>query len=292
MTRPHPHGATHGPVVLTDTAANSRVVIAPARGAIVTSFCVAGRELMYFDQATFDDPEKNVRGGIPILFPSPGKLEGDSWRDDEGRQHSMRQHGFARNLPWMVEAVGQSNASFLLMSDESTLAGYPSHFNAVFHVALEGTHLRLGMQIHNTGNRPMRFGLGYHPYFRVDNKRGVRIETDATRAFNNVTRKIEPFSGFDFTQPEVDLHLMDQTQTASRMTFDDGSAILVSGSEEFTYWVVWSVAGKPYICLEPWTCPGNALNTGERLIELASGESRHCWVDIGYEKNGAAQREL
>jgi galactose mutarotase-like enzyme len=178
------------------------------------------------------------------------------------------------------------------MSDESTLAGYPSHFNAVFHVALEGTHLRLGMQIHNTGNRPVRFGLGYHPYFRVDNKRGVRIETDATRAFNNVTRKIEPFSGFDFTQPEVDLHLMDQTQTASRMTFDDGSAILVSGSEEFTYWVVWSVAGKPYICLEPWTCPGNALNTGERLIELASGESRHCWVDIGYEKNGAAQREL
>lgn len=283
MTTSHPHGATHGPVILSDDTADSQVTIAPARGAIVTSFSVGGRELLYFDQATFDDPTKNIRGGIPVLFPSPGKLANDQWRDDEGRVHAMKQHGFARNLPWMVEAVGPANASFLLMSDEATLAQYPAHFNAIFHVALEGATLRLGMQIHNTGDTPMHFGLGYHPYFRVADKRGVRIDTDATRAFDNVTGQIEPFHGFDFTRPEVDLHLLDQSGTSSRLAFADGTSIVISASEEFTYWVVWSVAGKPYICVEPWTSPGNALNSGERLIELAGGESHHCWVEIRYE---------
>ena len=286
MTISHPTGATHGPIVLSDETANSQVTIAPARGAIVTSFSVAGRELLYLDRATFDDPSKNVRGGIPVLFPSPGKLANDEWRDAQGHTHVMKQHGFARNLPWMVEAAAQTSASLLLMSDESTLAQYPAHFNARLHVAVEGTAMRLGMQVHNTGDAPMQFGLGYHPYFLVNDKAGVRIDTDATRVFDNVSRQTEAFTGFDFTRPEVDLHLLDQSRSESRLTLADGSAIVISASAEFTYWVVWAIAGKPYVCLEPWTSPGNALNTQQRLVELPGGASHHYWVEIRYDAAG------
>src|SRR5438874_1631584 len=81
-------------VTLSDSSAKSEVVIAPKRGAIVTSFRVDGRELLFMDESTLHDPAKNVRGGNPVLFPAPGKLEGDAWAWG-GRRGAMKQHGFA-----------------------------------------------------------------------------------------------------------------------------------------------------------------------------------------------------
>jgi galactose mutarotase-like enzyme len=78
---------------LSDDGARSAVSIVPERGAIVTRFRARGRELLYLDDATLRDRTKNVRGGIPILFPSPGKLEGDHFTRG-GREGAMKQHGF------------------------------------------------------------------------------------------------------------------------------------------------------------------------------------------------------
>ncbi|NJO81129.1 MAG: aldose epimerase, partial [Cyanobacteria bacterium RM1_2_2] len=37
--------------------------------------------------------------------------------------------------------------------------------------------------------------------------------------------------------------------------------------------VFWTVKGKDFYCLEPWSAPRNALNTGEDLIQLAPNTS-------------------
>ena len=58
--------------------------------------------------------------------------------------------------------------------------------------------------------------------------------------------------------------------------------VALRGSAEFTHWVVWTVAGKDFVCLEPWTCPGNALNTGDRLTVLAPGATRSLWLEISW----------
>ena len=76
--------------------------VAPNRGAIVTSLVVAGREVLYLDRQTFTDPSKNVRGGIPVLFPFAGKLSDGVFQPANTK---MNQHGFGRNLPWTVTAV-------------------------------------------------------------------------------------------------------------------------------------------------------------------------------------------
>jgi galactose mutarotase-like enzyme len=44
--------------------------------------------------------------------------------------------------------------------------------------------------------------------------------------------------------------------------------------------VVWTVAGKGYVCLEPWTAALDALNTGEGLTELPPGAVSEGWVDL------------
>jgi len=260
-------------------AANTSVTIAPARGALVTSFRVGERELLYLDATTFADPKQNVRGGIPVLFPSPGKLEGDAWR--YGVLHgSMKQHGFARTLAWDVVETLPDSLVLALESNATTLAQFPWEFRVILAFAVSAGRLRLTMTVVNQSDSPMPFGVGYHPYFQVDDKARARIDTAATRAFDNVSKSIVAFTGFDLTRKEVDLHLLDHGSSTGTLSYGDGSRLNVSASPQFTRWVVWTLAGKEFVCLEPWTSPGNALNSGEGLIELPAGAVHESWMEL------------
>jgi galactose mutarotase-like enzyme len=267
------------PAVLDLRTANTEARIAPHRGAIVTSFRVDGREFLYFDSTTFDDPTKNVRGGIPVLFPTPGKLEHDRWSRD-GRSGELKQHGFARNLPWRVGTSDARSVRLHLESNEATRAGYPWDFAATLRYSVAANALRIEFSVTNTGAVPMPFAFGLHPYFRVRTKPNARIPTAATRAFDNVIKAVTPFAGFDFTREEVDLHLIDHGSTRGILDLGDGAQVAIDTSPEFMRWVVWTVAGKDYVCLEPWTAPSNALNTGEGIIALAPQETRTLWVTV------------
>ena len=270
-------------LVLTDERARSRVELSPRRGAIVTSFSVAERELLYLDSATLADPTKNVRGGMPVLFPSPGQLAGDVFVRGAMRG-AMKQHGLARTLPWTPSATRDDAArvTLTLRSSEQTLSQFPWDFVFDLTFSLTGTCLTLDVRIHNPGRQTLPFALGFHPYFRVDDKRAVRIDTDATRAFDNVTKTEIPFHGFDLGAPELDLHLRDHGGTASALHLSDGSRIDVRASSEFTRWVVWTLRDQPYVCLEPWSAPFDALNTGEGLLEIPPGGVHEGCVSLSW----------
>jgi galactose mutarotase-like enzyme len=261
---------------------DTHVTIAPHRGAIVTSFRVDDRELLYLDQATFNDRSKNVRGGIPILFPSPGKLENDSWTR-AGRSGQLKQHGFARNAAWRVVDEGPSHATLGFDATPETLQSFPWRFAARLTYTVAPNSLCIDFQIENADDSAMPFAFGLHPYFVVTDKAKARVPTLATHAFNNVTKQVEPFTEFDFTQDEVDLHLLDHGSRRARLEIDDGSAVIIDASAEFVRWIVWTVGGKEYICVEPWTASGNALNSGDDLLELAPGERRGLRTQISLE---------
>ncbi|MEL0171832.1 MAG: galactose mutarotase, partial [Synechococcus sp.] len=66
---------------------------------------VQGREIIYLDLERFLTPGQSVRGGAPILFPICGNLPGDSLPLPDGRTATLKQHGFARDLPWQLSAL-------------------------------------------------------------------------------------------------------------------------------------------------------------------------------------------
>lgn len=280
LARMHSVQQQDGPIptiTLADAEAKSEVVIAPARGGMVIGFSALGRELLYLDRATFEDPRANVRGGIPVLFPSPGKLANDGfeWRGVRG---AMKQHGFARNLPWEVAATGSDDgawARLALRSSDATRAQFPFDFAADFTYRLRGAALSIEMRFESTGASPMPFGAGFHPYFAVPeaDKARTSIPTRATRAWDNKDKREIAFQGFDLTAPEVDLHLHDHGGSEASLVRGD-LEIALRGSAELAHWVIWTLRGRDFVCLEPWTCAGNALNTDDRLIVLAPGESR------------------
>ena len=286
-------------VVLEDAAAGARVVVAPSRGGMVTRFEVHGAPVLFLDVASLVDETKNVRGGNPVLFPSPGPLAGDRFAR-QGKSGSMKQHGFARQRAWAVvggDAQGgpRTEVTLELVSDDATRAQYPWDFRTRLRYALVGTALTVETRIENTGSgegasAAMPFSLGFHPYFHLadGDKSHASIVTDATRAYDNVTKKVIDVSGpivggapapgarlmraIDLTAKEVDLHLFDHGGTSA--TLDRGAdRIVVSGDTAFGRWVIWTLAGKDFVCLEPWTSGADALNTGEGLLGLAPGES-------------------
>lgn len=258
--------------VLSDTG-TARLEIVPDRGGLVTRWQVEGQDIFYFDRDRFADPTLSVRGGIPILFPICGNLPGNQY-SLSGQTYSLKQHGFARDLPWQVTQQDVSESASLtleLTSNEATLAHYPFAFKLAFTFKLKGHILELQQAFTNLADQPMPFSTGLHPYFLVGDKSQLEFEIPATEYRNHLSGGVETFGGsFDFTEDEIDLAFQGLTAPAATVTDHHlGRRLTLSWSDHYSKLVFWTVKGKDYYCLEPWTAPRNALNTGENLLLIA-----------------------
>jgi galactose mutarotase-like enzyme len=257
-------------------AGESTATVLPWRGGMVLRSTIGGREIFYADDATVDDPSKNVRGGAPVLFPSPGKLANDRWAHG-----AMGQHGFARGRVFAISARTDDSVTLRIEDDEASRVPFPFRFSFELTYALTASALRIDARVENRDDVPMPFGVGFHPYFPVPvgDKGRVRVPTAATRAFDNVTKQRVAYATPDFAGGEVDLHLLDHGASEADLVTPSGT-IRLRGSPEYAHWVLWTQPGKGFVCLEPWTCPGDALNTGERLVHLAPGQTCALWLEI------------
>lgn len=272
-------------IVLASSTVDATAVIAPARGGMVTRFSVRGRELLYLDEATLLDPTKSLRGGNPVLFPSPGPLVGGqlAWG---GRRGSLPNHGLARQRAFTVVAEEGTSATLRLEADASTLAEFPWRFVLELRYALEGGALVMEVRIGNRDDAPLPFAFGLHPYFLVPakDKAKVSMPTRATRAWDNFGKRMVDVTPIDVgAAQEVDLHLEDHGASEATLVLADGARVVVRGSEEFGRWVVWTQPGKDFVCLEPWTAAANAINTGERLLVIEPGDERVLRVSLALE---------
>jgi galactose mutarotase-like enzyme len=221
-----------------------------------------------------------VRGGIPVLFPSPGKLT-----DDRHPSGSMKQHGFARTLPWTVTSRADATARLVLRSGDDTRAQYPWDFTVELRFTLGERSLRIDHTVvaSERNTEPMPFGFGFHPYFAVPEgeKAATTIETGATRAFDNVTKQTVPLHGIPLARGEVDLHLLDHGCSTSELSWHAGATrVRLRASSDYGRWVVWTLPGRPFVCLEPWTSPSDALNTGDGVIVLRPGDAWSGWLEL------------
>jgi len=277
-------------VVLEDPAAGSRAVVAPSRGGMLTRFDVGGRAVVFMDEATLADTQRNVRGGNPVLFPSPGRLEGDRYAT-RGAAGELKQHGLARLAPWSLVSSTTREAVVRLVADDATRRVFPWSFALTIRYTLDGARVSIATTVENrTEGRPtgdasdrMPFGLGFHPYFQVasaDKARTV-FETSAIRAYDNVSRSVvDVVSPLDLTRPEVDLRLFGHAGGRAELRLADGRRVEITADPAFGHWVIWTLEGRDFVCVEPWTSPPNALNQDVDLLELGPGESRTLTMTI------------
>ena len=241
--------------------------IAPARGAIVTALAVGGRDVLFMDRATLLDPAKSVRGGIPLLFPFAGRLDGDRLAH---AGTTMKQHGFGRNRSWRVVAQAPDALTVALEDDAATRAVYPHAFRAEqsFRVLPHG--LRVELLIENLGTGPLPVAPGWHPYFRCASADKPRVKPLDVAGLDPA--RFTPDAEFDFgvTAP-----------ASGHASFEvPGLGVLaLSFSPEMRFLQCWGLPGRDYICLEPFLGPNNAINTPARL-DIAPGRSHTLWMRV------------
>src|ERR1700722_1244954 len=222
---------------LEDESTGSFVLLAPARGGMVTRFVAGAEPVLFLDETTLADPGKSVRGGIPILFPIAGKLPGDRY-EVGGRTFPMKQHGFARDLPWAVldeSTTDGASGTPGLEPPHATRAPYPFEFALRYTYRLRGGVLSIEQRFENRGDTPMPLHPGLHPYFRVPDasKSGVRIDTDATRALDNRTGREVPVTlPIELAGREVDLFLLDHHPRQTTLHRPSLAAVRIAFGEE------------------------------------------------------------
>ena len=259
--------------ILTD--GDSQVAVVPERGGIVTSWKIQGKELFYLDVERFKDPSMSVRGGIPLLFPICGNLPDDTYTLS-GSTYQLKQHGFGRTLPWEVTQQSTDDGASLtltLKSSEATRPVYPFDFQLDYIYTLKGNTLEQRFRHTNLSDKPMPFSTGTHPYFAVADKSKLMFDLPSSEYKIKGGTEVYAFNGqFNFDQEEIDFAFINLTgQTA---TVKDGdSTLTITYDENYSTLVFWTVKGKDFYCLEPWSGPRNAMNTGDFLLSAAPKET-------------------
>jgi galactose mutarotase-like enzyme len=238
----------------------------PERGAIVTSLRVRGTDVLYLDRATLDDPAKNIRGGIPVLFPYAGKLA------DELFVHAgtkMKQHGFGRNKAWPVAEKRADAVRVALAQDADTRAQYPYEYEAEHSALVVPNGLHIELLVTNRGAKPLPVSPGWHPYFNCPAEKKNQVSGDVPGlASDKLGNDIE----FDFG-------LVAPASGRAQFHVPGLGGLRISFSPEMRHMQFWSQPGKPFICLEPFYGPTNTVNT-EKRCDILPGQARCFWMRI------------
>jgi galactose mutarotase-like enzyme len=264
---PYPHWE------FSDAASGDLLRLVPERGGLISGWRCGDREVVYLDLERFLDPAQSVRGGFPVLFPITGGLPDNQLPLPQGT-YTLAQHGFARQLPWQMEALADGRGVALELGDTpETLQAYPFQFLLRMEVRLAPSALEISTTITNRSAEPMPFSFGLHPYFNLSSLDGVRFEGLPAECLNHLTmapastaeQMQHLASGIDLlVRPTGPVRLVDEAA---------GATLELQLTHPFDLVVLWTEPPRPMVCIEPWSGPRQALLSGDRKIELGAGAS-------------------
>ena len=258
----------------------TRAVILPEKGATVISFWKDGKEYLYRDPENLNASER-PRCGIPFLFPIFGRLQDGKYRW-EGQEYAMEIHGFGHTSHWQVSDHRADTLRLTLEADEATLRQYPFLFRVTLEFTVAQGLLTIHQTYENRDTKPMPFQYGFHPYFLTEKPENIRVESTADtlvdflageKAFGHGSVTITvpegmPEAGAALTGVHAPTILHNEVEEKYlSMEFDDS----------FHTHVLWTQAGKKFLCVEPINGVANGLNSGNYRM-LAPGETRKAFV--------------
>lgn len=309
--------------VLDDTTSGATAEVWPAGGFNCYRWQVRPRgqplELLYAAADLFRGG-KPTRSGIPVLFPFPNRIR-DGRCTWEGREYQLPLddpagknaiHGFAVRHPWRVIDEGADDSSAWVTGEfhgwldaPEVKKLWPADHEIRLTLRLSENRLRLEARVRNPDGRPLPFGLGYHPYFRVSPASGTdgdaRVRAPAAARWELIEtlptgKHLAPGNAdLNAWRPVRDVTLDDVLTELPREPGPDG--LLPRGavqypsagvtleqwtSPEFRELVVFTPPHREAVCLEPYTCMTDAINLQQRGVEagwrvLPPGES---WTSV------------
>lgn len=257
------------------------------------------------------DPARGHHGAV--LAPWPNRVaharydfDGVEYRlpvNDREFGHAI--HGFVFDREWRVEEHGER--AVRLSTDFADEPGYPFDVRLEVEYRVEQGVVRCTAAWENLGERIAPFGIGFHPYLRLEGAletwtvhlpARTAMDTDASTKLPLGPRRT--VLGTDFVRP-APIGARTFSRAYGGLARDEGGVatvlvesrrrrIAISCSSAFR-WVQLFTGDLPEpglrragLAVEPQTCPPNAFATGVDVLRLAPGECGTAWWSLRPER--------
>jgi len=238
----------------------------------------------------------------PILFPIVGALKNDSY-EFEGKTYQLPRHGFARDLDFDYEKIGQDEIRFTLTQSEETLKVYPFEFKLTVTYKLKGCGLACTYEVVNPAAKPLLFSIGAHPAFTVPlNEQGnyedyfLQFNKDEQITYHHIEENLISPNTSTVPLNNGELGLTHALFYEDALVFKGLKSDCVSlinhknynginfDFKEFPYFGIWAAKDANFVCLEPWCGIADAVDHDQQLmhkegiVTLAPQEKwKRCW---------------
>ena len=208
----------------------------------------------------------------PVLFPIVGSLNKQSYQM-KGKRYNMSQHGFARDMEFVVTKKDKQEIRFSLMANEDTLKNYPFLFSLEIGYQLKERSVFVIWKVTNLDNKEMYFSIGGHPAFQCPIDKD-RAQTDYFLSFDTKDEIKSNIIGAEglATNQYLTIPLENGILPITETLFDQDALVIehhqvqkiaLLDTNKKPYLTVrfdaplvgvWSPPKKnaPFICIEPW----------------------------------------
>jgi len=256
-------------------------------GAHITSFIPIGQEpVIFLSSLSQFEPDKAIRGGIPISWP---------WFADHPTDKTKPAHGFARTSVWQVRETqyfskDETAITLGLTDNENTVLGWDYSFDLEITFRI-GKKLNLELIMNNRADEDVTLSAAFHSYYCVQDLSDIAIcgleGCEYIDKVNNFAKKTQ--DGLLTITRETDRIYLD---TKSDCVIEDLGLsrkirIEKSGSNSTVVWNPWMEKARQmkdlgdsdydrFVCVE-------TTNAGTDLITLAPGEQHKLELKITVE---------
>lgn len=143
--------------------------------------------VVWLSEKAIFEPQKAIRGGIPVCWP---------WFGAHGEDSSQPAHGFVRTQSWTLQKIVclQNGATEIQLQ-------YPGHIHSVWKHNYElslrmviGDTLQLALQTRNTGNESIIITEALHTYFQISDIHRVSVTGLSTLKYLDKLHNYQQFT--------------------------------------------------------------------------------------------------
>ncbi len=198
------------------------------------------------------------------------------------------------DMPKIYESCVVFNTRLEVNKNHPIYRGYPFTFLLHITYTLKKNGLTITYELFNKGNRAMPYGFGLHPYFnRLSGNDKTKIKMPCKYFYDtreDVDEKYLTYNGMEFEMTpnilptgkllesigskadlldyksvgDLDLdHVFTDRKSNPPAIIDyedQRTRLIISQSQEFTHYVIYTPEDKDFFALEPQTCSTDAIN--------------------------------
>lgn len=196
-------------------------------------------------------------------------------------------HGDGWLQRWQVASVSQTDCVLTLRSQHD--CGFD--YQATLHYQLREQVFRAELTLTHLGPRPMLYGLGFHPWFYVDDR--SRVQFGASGYWPEGEHHL-PLAWQGDIPPDIDFttaqHGGDRWLNVGYSGWNGVAKIVrdvmsITITAQTPWLMLFRMSGGSFLCLEPQSHPVNAHRMAGQpgLVALGPGDRTHFAMEIGVE---------